>query len=407
MQKPYTLQSRWLFPITGPPLERGTLTIAGDRIVAVEPAGRTKPDIDLGNVAVLPGLVNAHTHLDLSGLRGHKLPRAFVDWLRAVVAYRRGSKPSEWRSAVSAGVEESLLSGTTLLGDISVGGLSAASLAASPLRAVVFHEILGLTKTRARETLQQAGAWLRDQSPSPHLRFGLSPHAPYSVRRGLWRWAGRRGFTLAIHWFETREEVELLHSHAGPLRALLEEIGAWDERGLPPSHQWIERRLRHVPRLLFVHANYLPFVPTHSVVYCPRTHAYFSHAEHPFRDFLAAGVKVALGTDSLASNPDLSILNEMRFLWDHYSGRLAGADLLRMGTLNGAAALGWESETGSLAPGKAADWVAVPLDSAASGDPYDLLFASRQPVQHACIGGEWVVRDGRIQKPGFLEKPGF
>src|SRR5262249_27147441 len=136
---------------------------------------------------------------------------------------------------------------------------------------------------------------------------------------------------------------------------------------------------------------------SHSVVYCPRTHAYFGHPDHSFLSLLAAGVNVALGTDSLASNPDLSILAEMRFLWQSYGARLSGADLLRMGTLNGAAALGWEHETGSLAPGKAADWIGVTVDDTRGADPYDLLFGSRQPVRHVCIGGEWEVREGRMK----------
>jgi cytosine/adenosine deaminase-related metal-dependent hydrolase len=391
------LRARWLFPVDAPPLERGTLTIAGHRILAVAPAETAEVDIDLGNVAVLPGLVNAHTHLDLSALRGQPLPREFIDWLRSVVAYRRRATPSEWQTAIVAGMAASVASGTTLVGDISAGGLSSPLLAGSPLRAVVFHELIGLTKSRARETLAQASAWLQSQPESPRCRYGLSPHAPYSVRRGLWRWAGRAGVPLAVHWLETREEIQLLQDRGGPLRHFLEQIGAWEEHGLPPSHQWIECQIGNAPRTMFIHGNFIANVPAHSVVYCPRTHAYFGRAEHPFRSLLAAGVNVALGTDSLASNPDLSIFEEMRFLWQRYGKHLGGEQLLKMGTLNGAVALGWQQETGSLTPGKSADWIAVPLDDCDSADPYELLFSSRQPIRYVVVGGEWLVRDGKTQ----------
>lgn len=410
-----TFRARWLFPADRPPLAGGVLVVAGGRIVAVEPASRRRPDVDLGNVAVLPGLVNAHTHLDLGALRGSLPPTTdFTQWLRAVVAYRRSSTPAEWQEAVRAGIAESLSSGTTVLGDISASGLSAALLASSPLRATVFHEIIGLSRTRARQTWNEAASWLRAQSPTPKCRFGISPHAPYSVRRGLWRLASRSNVQVAVHWAETKDEDVLLQEHAGPIRNFLEAMGAWDAAGLATGRAWIDQQLQAAPRVLYIHGNYLdrptngllstagrqPGEENHAtpsaIVFCPRTHAFFGHEPHPFLELLAAGVNVALGTDSLASNPDLSILREMRFLWKRYRGRLTGEQLLRMGTVNGAMALGWQEEIGSFAPGKAADWITVPLGDGSDDEPHDLLFAADQPVQHVYLGGRLVVADGKI-----------
>ncbi len=146
----WSLTARWIFPVSGPPLERGVLTLAGDRIVAVTPAGDRTADFDLGNVAILPGLVNAHTHLDLSGLSGLAPPSPdFTGWLRQVIAHRRSRTPEQVQQDVRVGLAESLRTGTTLLGDISADGASWDFLKDAPLRAVVFREMLGLTQERA------------------------------------------------------------------------------------------------------------------------------------------------------------------------------------------------------------------------------------------------------------------
>lgn len=420
MPETWTIKARWLVPIDAPPIEGGTLTIAGEHIVAVDPPGRRRPDLDLGNVAVLPGLVNAHTHLDLGNLRPRlPPPTGFTQWLQAVVAYRRNSSPTEWEAAVRAGMEECLLNGTTLVGDISNGGLSGPILTASPLRAVVFYELIGLSKLRARQAWKDAHAWLQQQRPTATYRPGLSPHAPYSVRRSLFRLAVRPKVPLAIHLAETPLEEELLRTHRGPLRDFLEELGAWDEEGLAESLSWIVSLYRQAKLVLYVHGNYLDQVagihelPWHNarVVYCPRTHAYFGHPLHPLvhlrrcssqqddpRGPSLPQINVALGTDSLASSPDLSILEEMRFLWRRYPG-WAGADLVQMGTLAGATALGWDQEVGSLTPGKSADWIAVPLENAAGADPYRLLLESPHSVREVCIRGQWLVREGKLSSP--------
>jgi cytosine/adenosine deaminase-related metal-dependent hydrolase len=408
MANPLTFRARWILPVDQPPVRGGTFTVLDGRIAAVSASAKRSTDVDLGDVAVLPGLVNAHAHLDLTALHGCiPPPTGFAEWLRQVVSYRRSSDAMEWQSAVRSGIEESLLAGTTLLGDISTSGASAPLLAASPLRSTVFHEIIGLTRPRAKVTWNHAKLWLQGQAPTADCRVGLSPHAPYSVRRGLWRLASRCNVPLAVHWAETPEEDELLERRSGPLREFLEDVGAWDAHGLAESRGWIERQLQAASRVLYVHGNYLDrmriksaMAIAHSaVVFCPRTHAYFGHARHPFLELLDARINVALGTDSLASNPDLSILEEMRFLWRQHVGRLSGGELLRLGTLNGAIALGCERDTGSLAPGKSADWITVPLQGGSVDDPHDAIFVSSLPVRDVFIAGRCVVQGGRMTRP--------
>ena len=391
------MTARWVFPVEGPPLARGTVTICGERITAVQPHGRRTADLDLGNAAVLPGLVNAHTHLDLSGLRGRTPPtQDFTAWLRSVVRHRRQLTPSQVEADTRAGLAESLVHGTTLLGDISAGGMSWPVLAASPLRAVVFYELLGLPPARAREVWTGACAWLTAHPPTTACRPGLSPHAPYSVHRGLYSLAARRAraqqLPLATHLAETPAELELLAHRHGPLVEFLADLGAWYPDGLvsDPGHVL---RLSRRAAPLFVHGNYLEPGTTipraGTIVYCPRSHAGFGHAPHPFRDFLAAGVRVALGTDSLASNPDLDVLAEARFVHARHPD-VPGETVLRMATLSGAEALGWQEETGSLAQGKSADLVVVPLPAEDRSDPHALVFGSPLRVRAVLYCGRWV-----------------
>jgi cytosine/adenosine deaminase-related metal-dependent hydrolase len=366
----WTLTARWVFPVAGPPLERGWVTVAGDRIAAVGAHRDRRPDVDLGNVAVLPGLVNAHTHLDLTGMRGLAAPSAdFTGWLRQVVAHRRGRSPEQVQADVREGLADSLWYGTTLLGDISGNGMSWKALTEAPLRAVVFLELLGLPYERVEPVRVNANAWLESHRATPTCRPGLSPHAPYSVHVNLFteanEMAQEQALPLATHLAETAEELELLREHRGPFVRFLEELGVWDPTGLVRRPTLAMRYCcTKQVRTLLVHGNYLSpsaVVPSSgTLVYCPRTHAAFGHAPHPFREFLARGVRVALGTDSLASNPDLSVLAEARFLHERHPD-VPGDVVFRLMTLSGAEALGWQDAAGSLEPGKSADLVAVPL----------------------------------------------
>jgi aminodeoxyfutalosine deaminase len=388
----WSLTARWIFPVDGPPLPSGVIIVANDKIDAVVPHGQRTADVDLGNVAIIPGLVNAHTHLDLTGLRGQCPPTPyFTQWLRGVIDHRRRQTPEQIDADIQTGIRECIAAGTTLVGDIAANGASWPALSDSPLRALVFHELLGLSHERAKKTWLDTWQWRHGRSETSRYRRGLSPHAPYSVNSALLRAAAWTGHPLAIHLAEAREELELLARHTGPFREFLNELGVWDPGGLAASVEEVMRRCRRSPRILYIHGNFLApeaEIPSHAtIVYCPRTHGAFGHPPHPFRDFLLRGVRVALGTDSLASNPDLSILAEMRFLHRRFPHLPADA-LLRMGTLWGAEALGWADETGSITPGKSADLVVVPLPDQ-EGDPHQLLFHSELPAERTLYRGQW------------------
>jgi cytosine/adenosine deaminase-related metal-dependent hydrolase len=364
-----TYSARWLFPVDAAPLERGTLTIADGKIVAVKPHGARTADVDLGNVAILPGFVNAHTHLDLSGARGQCPPTPnFTQWLRGVIAFRQARTPEQVQTDITSGIAECLRYGTTTIGDIASGGASWDLLSRSKCRSVVFYELLGLSEERSLKSWDGAVTWLFDKKPTENCTHGLSPHAPYTA--------------------ESRDELELLRDRTGPLVELFKQMGVWDDSGL--VHDPLEV-LRMLPFASFVHGNYLDpateFELPQRLVICPRTHAAFGHPRHPFPAFLQRGVRVALGTDSLASNPDLDILAEARYLRQYYL-EVEPATLLRMLTLNGAETLRFDPVTGSLTVGKSADFVVLPLPNTDARDPHELLFNSALPIQSGYFQGE-------------------
>lgn len=385
------LRARYVFPVDGTPIADGIVRIRGDRIEALGSANQFSADLDLGNVALLPGFANPHTHLDLSDALGRCPPSSdFVGWLRKVVAHRRGQTPEDVDRAVAAGIEHLVRSGTTMVGDISADGASWDRLAAAPLRSVVYHEILGLSRERGMASLQRASDWYRAHAgASQTCRPGFSPHAPYSVHRDVFRQMSDRSLgeappAIATHFQESREELELIERRTGPFVDFLKDMGAWEPASL--IEDWSE--ILAMPAA-FVHGNYVdaaaPF--PHPLIYCPRTHAAFGHSPHPFRRMRTRGF--ALGTDSLASNPDLSVFEEARFLLRRYPD-YDQACLLRLITFEGAAILGWASDAGTLAPGKSADLVVLPLPNRDESDPHRLIFASDLAPTQTMFRGQWV-----------------
>jgi cytosine/adenosine deaminase-related metal-dependent hydrolase len=390
-----TLTARWVFPVSGPPLERGTVIIRGATIEAVEPRGVRKPDVDLGNAAIIPGLVNAHTHLDLSGARGlipPTDPEHFTDWLRGVIAYRRSRTPEQVQADIRVGLAECLSYGTTLIGDIAAEGVSWDALAEAKMRAVVFREVIGLSQ-EAIERWKETVAWVRDhQNHSTNTRPAVSPHAPYSAHASIIMASIAPQWPMTIHLAESSAEMELLQHRTGPFVGFLSDLGVWYPSAIAESLEFALKFTRGLGPVIYAHGNYLPrdlYVrPETSVCYCPRTHAAFGHPPHPFREFLARGVRVCLATDSLASNPDLDILAEARFVRSRYPD-FPGEQLLRMITIAGAEALGWADECGSLEAGKSADLVAIPLPNRDADDPHELLLGEDAGERRTMFRGAW------------------
>lgn len=396
---PRVYSARWVFPVDRPPLADGTVTVAGSTITAVDPYGVKSPDCHLGNIALTPGLVNPHTHLDLSGARGRLTPepgQPFPDWLSRVIQYRLSRTVEQVEADIQAGLAEAIGYGTTLLGDISSGGASWASLASAPIRSIVFYEILGLTAERYQHSRERLRQWLDTIRPLPHCQPGVSPHAPYSVAAAAFADSARLGLPVAVHLAESQAEMELLAEHAGPFQDFLERLQLWHPEQLIGDVGRIVADLATANQALLIHGNYLPpdttVTPNQTVVYCPRTHAAFGHTPHPFGHFQRRAARVCLATDSLASNPDLDPLAEARFVSANRPD-IPAELLLKMVTLYGAEALGLADRVGSLTPGKSADMVAISLPDLDHPDPYELLFNAPDPPNDrrtTMINGEWL-----------------
>jgi cytosine/adenosine deaminase-related metal-dependent hydrolase len=390
------LKARYVFPVTVPPIADGTVAIEGDRIVAVGQARPGAEVVDLGNAAILPGFVNAHTHLEFSDLKKPvgTAGMGFVDWIRAVIEARRRTSPDRPR-AVELGLQESVACGTTTLGEIAQLDWNPGPLWPEMPRLTVFIELITPSPDQIRRVVDgidplESFPWQASCGWEP----GLSPHAPYSVHPELIDLAASTcaalHWPIAMHLAESREELEFLRSGGGPFLQFLSGLPNWTPDMLKPGARPMDylRKLQPVNTALVIHGNYLDdeeirFLADHrrtmSVVYCPRTHAYFGHDRYPLEKMLAAGAAVALGTDSRASSPDLSVLAEMRFLAAEHPIVPPGV-VLRLATLAGAQALGCGDWTGSLEPGKVADLAVVSLPDRDGNDPYAMLFDSELPV---------------------------
>lgn len=401
------ITARYVFPVVGPPLEHARITIADGRIAALEPATRGPVDLDLGDVAILPALVNAHSHLEFSdlavplGTPGMPLP----EWIAAVVAQRRAAAETlDSHAAVARGAQEALATGTGLVGEIGTAAWATGGISIDPLAATIFHEALGLAdhlwpdRTEAIRTLVTRPA-------TDQWQHGISPHAPYSTHpslvEALVQLAAQRQLPVAMHLAESREELEFLRTGSGPFRQLLEDLGAWQAGAIEPNRRPLDylQLLRPASPALVIHGNYLAadeiaFLaehrPTMSLVYCPRTHAYFQHAPYPLAELLAAGVRVAVGTDSRASNPDLDLLAELRQA-AHRHPDVSPAEILRLGTHSAATALGRAKTHGTLQVGRPAHLTIVPIAGRPADDPHELLWEQDPSASGLMLAGRWWV----------------
>lgn len=383
----FALKARYVFPVAETPVADGCVVVDDDRIAFVGETDSSQcSDVDivydLGNVAILPGLVNAHAHLVFSDLAAPLGKRGigFVNWIRLIFDHRRRS-PLPAKEAIAAGLRESLRHGVTAIGDIVQPDRPPVD---SPLAVTDFLELMAPTAEGVAGAMELAR----------RHTGGFSPHAPYTVHPELLSavvvLSAAERVPVAMHLAESAEEMEFLREGRGPFRDLLESFGIEDGTLTDHYSRPMDylRQLAEAHRSLVIHGNYLDdeeivFLGKNalrmSVVYCPRSHDWFAHAEYPLRKMLSAGATVALGTDGRCSTPDLSLLEEMRFAARCHTD--VGMDeILRMGTLGGASALGGESEIGSLTPGKLADLAIVALPDREADDPHELIFDSSEPV---------------------------
>jgi cytosine/adenosine deaminase-related metal-dependent hydrolase len=318
--------------------------------------------VDWGSSVLLPGFINAHTHLELTSLCD-RLTRftSFTDWISQLIHQRRTWTQDQFMASTRKGAMLSLASGTTLAGDITSSGVGWSAAADINLRRVVFEEVLALSPESSKEIVAQLDHIIAKAGRKPLQVHAVSPHAPYSASSELYRqvseYATAREMLLATHVAETAAEIEFLRNGKGEFRDFLDRMGVLPDGWKPPRLgpiQYLDSAGILGRSSLLIHCNYLDEdaigrlkkTGTH-VVYCPRSHAFFGHEAHPIRRLLDSGINVALGTDSLASNHSLSILEEMRFLFGKRKD-LTPEEILRAATSSGARALHFDSVLGRL-----------------------------------------------------------
>ena len=411
------VRARIVVTMDGPPIENGAIAISGNRIVDIgefpEISARNAGQeiIDLGEQALLPGLINAHCHLDYTCFRG-RIPRqkSFTDWIRAINAAKAKLSREDYIASINEGFTETKRFGTATIANLTAFPELIAKID-EPIRTWWFAELIDVRNPeRANEVVDLAVESLKSTE-----NRGLAPHAPYTASANLFRRceeiATDRNILLTTHVAESREEMQMFRDASGPLYDFMKEIGrdmndcgeatplarfqkivrdssvrAGPALSVGMTDNWI---LGHLNELTEADFDLLAGSTSRfHVVHCPRSHEYFRHSPFQFERLCALGFKICLGTDSLASNEDLSLFAEMRAFQKEFPD-VPPEKVLEMVTLNSARALRQENSLGKIRHGFCADLIAIRC--ARSTSIFDEVVAFDQRV-------DWSMIDGIVQK---------
>ena len=404
------LSADWLIPVEGEPIpagavligERGRIILAGTHGAVPSPPGVAVEHY--AGAAILPGFVNTHTHLELTGLPRSAREADFADWIAQLRAAKERRSAAEYRTAAREGLAQCHAAGVTTIADTGDSGAVIEALAAAGGSGIAYLEVFGPHPDQLAESL--AGLEQRAEAcapfAGPRVQLGVSPHAPYTVSAPLYRetarWARERGLPLAVHIAESPEESALLKDGTGVFAE------RWNRRGIPLPNPlgdspvaWLERHGVLGADTLCIHAVQVSErdivrlqANDAAVAHCPHSNRVHRHGEAPLRQLLDAGLRVGCGTDSVASVGALDLLAEVRA-----ARAIAGLDAaaaLRLCTLDVARAIGLHHEVGSLAAGKWGDVVVVRTtgSNGSSGVLEAILATAPRDVLATWLGGRKV-----------------
>ncbi len=378
-----TLTCRWIVPVVGDPIAGGWVRLRGNEIIEVGASSPPSAAEDLGDVAMLPGLVNAHTHLEFSDLATPigEPGVTLAAWIGMVIGQRSASTPQGKHDAIRRGIDESIRHGVRLIGDIATPPCDYGVLQTDAPEIVSFAEVIGLSAPRSDQRYAAAIEHLRTIHQA-----AVSAHAPYSTtRETIQRCVDlsiARNRPLAMHVAESPAERELLVHGRGVFADSLREIGVWQDSLFPWDDRPFESLiglLARSPSALLIHGNdlsdeeidVLKQHPNITVVYCPRTHAFFGYDDHPVGKLIAANVPVAIGTDSRASNPDLNVWRDVQHVLNHRPD-IDPADVIAMATATGADAL-MRPDVGRIAAGCRPGLITVATEASTLAGLYESL----------------------------------
>ncbi len=405
------VRARVVVTMDGPPIENGAVVISGNRIVDVgtfpEISARHSRQelVDLGEQALLPGLINAHCHLDYTCLRG-KIPpqKSFTDWIRAINAEKAKLAPDDYLASIAKGFAEAKRFGTTTVANLTAFPELIPPVN-PPIRTWWFSELIDVRDPSRTDELLDLAIHAMKRARDSDGGIGLAPHALFTASENLYRRceeiAQHENILLTTHLAEAREEMSMFHDASGPLYEFLKSIGrdmsdcghetpfAWFTRivGAPAGRalptEWIVAHLNELAESDFelLEGSARKF----HVVHSPRSHDYFGHTRFPFERLRSFGFNICLGTDSLASNKDLSLFAEMRAL-QRSEPALSPKAVLEMVTVNAARALGKPQVLGRIRTNYFADLIAIPCNGAA--DVFEKILAFDRPLDWVMVAGK-------------------
>ena len=406
------IRARTVVTMDGAPIDNGAVAVSGNRITDVgkfdEITSRNAGEIvDLGEQALLPGLINAHCHLDYTCLRGQIPPqKSFADWIRAINTEKANLSPKDYLASINDGFAEAKRFGTTTIANLTAFPELIPKIGA-PIRAWWFAELIDVrAPERSNETVDRAVEWLRC---APN--WGLAPHALFTASKNLYRRceeiARRENILLTTHLAESLEEMEMFHDASGPLYEFLKSIGRPmnDCGNRTPLELFLTirdssaslRSARNDNNWLLAHLNELTesdfellknLERKSHIVHSPRSHDYFKHSRFPFEKLRALGFNICLGTDSLASNENLSLFGEMRAFQKEFPG-VPPEEVLQMVTVNPARALRQENDLGRIRRGCRADLISIPCSG--TDDVFAEIIAFEEAV-------DWILLNGKEKR---------
>jgi 5-methylthioadenosine/S-adenosylhomocysteine deaminase len=417
--------ARWVVPVTSEPIANGIVAVERDRIAYVGPRDGAPPGEDepLGDVLLMPGLVNAHCHLELTAMRGFLEDLEFRRWILRLTNARRAVLDRDaLLDSARYGIEEGVRAGVTTYADTCASGVVMQAMREAGVRGVMYQEVFGPDPAQCDESvsgLREALSGLR-YLETPLVRLGVSPHAPYTVSDDLFRataaLAREQRLPMAIHIAESDLEQRLVVDAAGSFADGLRRRGIEVARRAESPVRLLARLgvLESTPLLIHcVRADQQDVAAIaasrSTVAHCPVSNAKLGHGVAPLTELLAAGVAVGLGSDSMASNNRMDILEEARIALLSQRARLGSsetpgaAEMLELATLEGAKALGMDRFVGSLEEGKQADLAAFALAGAAPvHDPVTAAIFSidTSRAQFVTVAGRALVSPGKLVAPG-------
>jgi aminodeoxyfutalosine deaminase len=396
------LRARTVITMDGAPIENGAVAVSGEKIADVGHFGdvikRNAGEItDLGEQILLPGLINAHCHLDYTCLRG-KIPpsKSFTDWIRAINTQKANLSPDDYVASIKAGFVEAKKFGTTTIANLTAFPALITKID-SPIRTCWFPELIDVRQPHDANTIVSSAV----DAVESMEHWGLAPHALFTASPELFRACARRAALLTTHLAESNEEMSMFRDARGPLYEFLRDIGREmnDCGKFSPTESFLKIVATNLSRgeknWLLVHANELSendfeslegIKHQVSIVHCPRSHRYFGRNLFPLNKFHGLGLNVCLGTDSLASNEDLNLFAEMRTLQDSQPN-LPPTEILETVTVRPARALNAGECLGRLRTGFLADLIAIPASSPKS-NVLEQLIDSQNSVSWMMISGK-------------------